>query len=118
MRDDPVELTVDELLPELATKLDEVLRTNGDKISSELTLYHAKILPAITIRDYLNRFKKYVTCGPECYILALVYIERIMRLNPGLYYNKLTQHRYHTPPHLTYSLQIVINELSDRREIC
>ncbi|GLD93670.1 hypothetical protein PINS_up002275 [Pythium insidiosum] len=44
------------------------------------TKFEAFRAPGISIRDYLLRIHKYASCSPECFVLALVYIDRLHQL--------------------------------------
>ena len=44
-----------------------------------MTKFHAFRPPTITILDYLERICKYACCSPECYVLSLIYIDRLIQ---------------------------------------
>ncbi|TYZ62464.1 hypothetical protein PybrP1_005585 [[Pythium] brassicae (nom. inval.)] len=48
--------------------------------------------PGISVRDYLMRIHKYASCSPECFVLALVYIDRLQRMQ-GFVLTELNVHR-------------------------
>eukprot|EP00164_Ancoracysta_twista_P007516 GFYU01010676.1.p1 GENE.GFYU01010676.1~~GFYU01010676.1.p1 ORF type:complete len:178 (-),score=28.89 GFYU01010676.1:209-742(-) len=50
----------------------------------KVTIFHALKPPAISIRSYLERIFKYASCSPECFVLALVYVDRIIQRNQML----------------------------------
>lgn len=58
-----------------------------------LSKFHALRPPAISIKDYLQRVAKYAACSGECFVLALVYIDRIIQSNPTFVVNSLNIHR-------------------------
>jgi hypothetical protein len=47
----------------------------------EVTSFHAARAPAITVARYLERVIRYASCSTECYILALIYIDRLIQLH-------------------------------------
>ena len=49
--------------------------------------------PTIELRDYLHRVLKYACCSGECFILALIYIDRLIATNPSFIVNSLNIHR-------------------------
>lgn len=49
--------------------------------SRDITKFHALEPPAITVLDYLERIHKYACCSNECFILSLIYIDRLIQLN-------------------------------------
>jgi hypothetical protein len=57
-----------------------------------VTKFHALRPPGITIRDYLARINKYSGCSPECFVLALVYIDMLIERN-GLALTSFNIHR-------------------------
>ncbi len=42
---------------------------------------------------FLNRVAKYAACSGECFVLALIYIDRIIQTNPTFVVNSLNIHR-------------------------
>ena len=58
------------------------------------TIYHINAPLRMSINDYLTRLSQYVSCSKECYVLALIYIDRFMELNPGQTINSYTVHKY------------------------
>jgi len=81
-----------------------------------ISKFHALRPPAISIVDYLERYGnlslavvvqlvsspfacfnrsigKYACCSGECFVLALIYIDRIIQTNPSFVVNSLNIHR-------------------------
>ncbi|DAZ97977.1 TPA: hypothetical protein N0F65_005135 [Lagenidium giganteum] len=56
------------------------------------TKFEAFRSPGISIRDYLLRIHKYASCSPECFVLALVYIDRLHQMH-GFVLTDLNVHR-------------------------
>ena len=61
--------------------------------NSNITKFHALRAPGIGIKDYLSRVAKYAACSGECFVLCLVYIDRIIQSNPNFIVNSLNIHR-------------------------
>ena len=83
------------VVPILACVLNQLCARN-DKIPfspENVSKFHALRPPAISIRDYLERIYKYASCSGECFVMALVYIDRIIQLNPQFVVNSLNIHR-------------------------
>jgi len=59
----------------------------------EATIYHSARAPKICIGEYLNRIRKYNAASDECYVLALVYIDRASKNDPSMAVSKLNVHR-------------------------
>lgn len=60
--------------------------------SYQKTKFDAFRAPAISVRDYLARIHKYASCSPECFVLALVYVDRLHQLQ-GVVLTELNVHR-------------------------
>jgi len=94
-----MELKADEtgnaIVPVLACVLNQLcLRNDRLPMSKQaISKFHALRPPAISIRDYLARVAKYAACSGECFVLALVYIDRIIQSNPAFVVNSLNIHR-------------------------
>jgi len=79
----------------LACVLNQLCNRN-DRMPIDPTLvskFHALRPPAIGILDYLDRIAKYAACSGECFVLALIYIDRIIQSNPSFVVNSLNIHR-------------------------
>lgn len=61
--------------------------------NSPVTLFHAYQVPKITIKDYLKRLARFPNCSEECFIIALIYIERLMCTNKHFFLNYNNVHR-------------------------
>lgn len=60
---------------------------------SRVTRFHAQTAPGITIGGYLRRIWVYSSCSRECFILALIYIDRVVRCNPSFVVDSRNIHR-------------------------
>lgn len=58
-----------------------------------VTQFHSIRPPAMTIKDYLQRIHKYFQCTDECYVIALVYIDRVGKIDPAMTVCELNVHR-------------------------
>jgi len=71
----------------LAAVLDRLVERNSQTsnynngTSPEVTKFHALKAPGISIQQYLERIHKYASCSTECFILALIYIDRLIQTN-------------------------------------
>ena len=77
----------------LACVLDKLVATN-DRLGSnhQITKFHALRAPNISVKDYLERIFKYASCSSECFVLALIYIDRVIQRNQFVV-NSLNVHR-------------------------
>jgi len=71
------------------------LRSSDDQqaCGEPLTVFHAVRVPSVSIHDYLFRIARYFLCSPECFVMALVYIDRIMKKQNDFVISKLNIHR-------------------------
>ncbi|KAG5175352.1 cyclin-domain-containing protein [Tribonema minus] len=46
-----------------------------------ITKFHALMPPEISVADYLERIRRYASCSNECFVLSLVYIDRLILHN-------------------------------------
>lgn len=78
----------------LATVVDDIVRESGYETApyQQPSKFEAFRAPGISIRDYLMRIHKYASCSPECFVLALVYIDRLQRMQ-GFVLTHLNVHR-------------------------
>lgn len=79
----------------LGSVLERLVATNSaverpDK--NQITKFHALKAPGIGIIQYLERIHKYASCSTECFILALIYIDRLIQGNNFLL-TELNVHR-------------------------
>jgi len=83
------------VVPVLACVLKQLCDRNDRLPVSGKTIskFHAQRPPAITIFDYLHRISRYALCSGECFVLALVYVDRIIQQNPQFVVNSLNIHR-------------------------
>jgi len=83
------------IVPVLASVLNQLIARNDKMpINPEgMTRFHAFKPPSITVQNYLNRVVKYVSCSTECFIMALIYIDRIIQRNTYFIITSLNVHR-------------------------
>jgi hypothetical protein len=85
-------------VPSLACVLSHLVSINDSNSptfgeSPPVTVFHAVRIPSVSIHDYLNRIAKYFWCSPECFVMSLIYIDRIMKRRPDFVVCKLNIHR-------------------------
>jgi len=59
----------------------------------QITRFHAVKPPDISISHYLERIRRYFGCSNECFVLSLVYIDRIVKLHEDFSISILNIHR-------------------------
>mmetsp|Transcript_18853 Transcript_18853/g.28085 ORF Transcript_18853/g.28085 Transcript_18853/m.28085 type:complete len:234 (+) Transcript_18853:117-818(+) len=55
--------------------------------------FFAPTMPSIGLREYVERIMRYSPCSPECYVVALVYLKRIIKKNSPAFFCRHTAHR-------------------------
>ena len=79
----------------LAAVLDRLVCANSPLARTEpgqITKFHALKAPGIGIQQYLERIHKYACCSSQCFIMALIYIDRLIQRNNFLL-TELNVHR-------------------------
>lgn len=61
--------------------------------SAARCMFEAAEKPSIGVHDYVKRIAQYTECSPECFIIALVYVDRLMTLHEGFVLHSLNFHR-------------------------
>merc|ERR1712187_733137 len=59
----------------------------------QLSCYHSAQLPSISIQDYISRLRKLFVCSEECFVIALVYIDRVIKNTTSVTVCDVTVHR-------------------------
>ncbi|KAK2972483.1 hypothetical protein RJ640_017655 [Escallonia rubra] len=55
---------------------EKLLKASGRK--DVITLFHGKRAPALSIRQYIDRIFKYSSCSPSCFVVAYIYLEKLL----------------------------------------
>lgn len=63
----------------IAATLENVVRHNHDLRQTQPTSFDAVSAPAITVHRYLSRIRQYTKFQDECYVVALVYLDRLFQ---------------------------------------
>lgn len=61
---------------------------------SNLTRFHSRTPPNISLSDYLRRIVKYTSIEKSCLLILLIYIDRVCELHPHFIVSSLTVHRF------------------------
>eukprot|EP00753_Platysulcus_tardus_P012570 PLAT3435.2.p1 GENE.PLAT3435.2~~PLAT3435.2.p1 ORF type:complete len:264 (-),score=83.05 PLAT3435.2:32-823(-) len=81
------------VVPILGCVLERLVRANDRRgLDSPTSRFHAERAPCIRVGPYLERIATYAACSGETYILALVYMDRIID-KANIVVNSLTVHR-------------------------
>jgi len=55
--------------------------------------FHSLRPPNISIGEYLKRVRKYFFCSVECFLIALIYMDRVGKISTSMAVNDYTVHR-------------------------
>jgi hypothetical protein len=82
-------------VPVIASVLTHITQRNKEITctSEKLKLFHSLKVPPIGTSDYLNRIVKYAYCSPECFIFALIYLDRLITANKNCHITPYNVHR-------------------------
>jgi hypothetical protein len=82
-------------IPVIASVLAHLTQRNSDitVTSEKLKVFHSVKAPPIGISDYLHRIVKYAYCSPECFIFALIYLDRLITQNKNCHITLYNVHR-------------------------
>lgn len=58
-----------------------------------LTCFHSKKEPSIGVQPYLQRMWQYFDCSKSCHVVALIYIDRILKLRSNFAVTHFSIHR-------------------------
>ncbi|CRH00480.1 cyclin, putative [Plasmodium relictum] len=71
--------------------LDQIVKMN--KKEGRITSFHASKVPEISIKNYVERIGKYIGCSNECFVLLMIYVDRIIKLHKDITLSLLCIHR-------------------------
>jgi hypothetical protein len=83
-------LAGDDLVRALAKVLEHLCATSGE---GKGTPFHSISVPPVSILSYLARIHKYSQCSDACLVLALVFIDRLVKMRPEFKVSKPCVHR-------------------------
>lgn len=85
-----------DLLQAIGLALEELTSQNmsfGNDASDELTVFHAFSIPRVALRDYVMRIGFSASCSPECFVVAVVLLNRLLAYSPHIKLTLYTAHR-------------------------
>lgn len=87
---------VEDMVILIANMIGELIETNDAlaRKSGNLTRFHSRTAPGISVLDYLQRLAKHATLTPPLLLSMVYYIDRLCALYPDFTINTLTVHRF------------------------
>ncbi|GJP29346.1 hypothetical protein CLOM_g16469 [Closterium sp. NIES-68] len=85
------------ILSVLAAIFDQIVERNEANQAKDgeekLTVFHGLRAPAIGIDKYMERIFKYANCSPACFVLAYIYVEKMVERHDDMVVTSLNVHR-------------------------
>ncbi len=72
----------------------EILQETDIIKNCKISKFNSKFKPSISFLEYLNRVGRCFQCSQECFVLALIYIDRITEYSSPFVVNSLNIHRF------------------------
>ncbi|CAD8072609.1 unnamed protein product [Paramecium primaurelia] len=91
--DDPNRILDNNLLKGISYILEEFI-DEPKVLKFQNPLFDSECIPSVTLENYLIRIKRCAKCSEECFIIAIIYLERIQELNQELQFNRQNIHRF------------------------
>lgn len=82
-------MLISEMLMDLVRLNDQVPLVDG-----QLTRFHSRAPPGISVRDYLNRLIVHATLSPPILLSMVFYVDRLCSMYPAFTISSLTVHRF------------------------
>lgn len=89
----PRVLTVLSCVLERLVARNDGLSSGGGGYGKSLSAFHGVRSPAIGLDKYVERIYKYTSCSPSCFVVAFVYIDRLVHRYPDSLVVSLNVHR-------------------------
>lgn len=79
----------------LINGLIKVLAKAASRLGSRelLTKFHSLTPPKVSIADYISRLRMYFFCSDSCFLVALIYMDRVIKHHPHIQLCSLSCHR-------------------------
>ena len=85
--------TTSHLIKVISIILSELIAETSQSFKTTASIFNCKTPPKISIKKYLERFEFYGRGSQECFILALIYMDRISEHNSQFVITPLNIHR-------------------------
>ncbi|KAL8506737.1 hypothetical protein ACS0TY_017584 [Phlomoides rotata] len=89
----PRVLTILSYVLEKLVARNDRLSGGGAADGKSLSTFHGVRAPAISLEKYVERMYKYTSCSPSCFVVAFVYIDRLVHKYPDSLVVSLNVHR-------------------------
>ncbi|SPJ09029.1 cyclin [Plasmodium sp. DRC-Itaito] len=72
--------------------LNEMIKMNNRGVG-KITSFHASKIPDISLKNYIERIGKYIGCSNECFVLLIIYLDRLIKIHKDISLSLLCIHR-------------------------
>lgn len=86
-------IATDQMAELISDLLIEIMQSCS-KSSESVSIFTAKELPKISLKDYLKRIAKFSYCSQEALIIALIFVDRLTSFKKNFHLNNGNIHRY------------------------
>lgn len=88
-----VDFPVQHLIKIVSNLLDSMLKTNNRLPTTQITYFHSRAIPNISVLSYLTRIHKFAPFTNEALLSMLIYFDRMTKLDDGFTINSYNIHR-------------------------
>ncbi|EAS03399.2 amine-terminal domain cyclin (macronuclear) [Tetrahymena thermophila SB210] len=86
-------VSTEDIIEIIANVLTEIIEQTDKQTIQYVTNFHGKNVPSISIKEYLARIARCSHCSQECFIFALIYVDRITERHQNFIINSYNIHR-------------------------
>ncbi|KAK4517939.1 tRNA pseudouridine synthase 1 [Mucor velutinosus] len=88
-----VDFPIQHLIKIVSNLLDSMLNTNNQLPTTQITYFHSRAIPNISVLSYLTRIHKFAPFTNEALLSMLIYFDRMTKLDDGFTINSYNIHR-------------------------
>ncbi|GAN01645.1 cyclin-related 2 [Mucor ambiguus] len=88
-----VDFPIQHLIKIVSNLLDSMLSTNNQLPTTQITYFHSRAIPNISVFSYLTRIHKFAPFTNEALLSMLIYFDRMTKLDDGFTINSYNIHR-------------------------
>ena len=83
----------EDLIKIVSNLLESMLKTNNQLPNTQITYFHSRAVPNITVLSYVTRIHKFAPFTNEALLSILIYFDAIAKLENGFTINSFNIHR-------------------------
>lgn len=91
-------LTCSQLIEAIVMIMEDIIQGQGKVYACESeirnkTIFHASVLPSISLHDYIARFVHHAKCQDEVLVFTLIYLDRIGEITKNFSLDSFNVHK-------------------------